>query len=97
MTQPCVAVTEVNVRDGYRLELTFSDGVRGTVDLVNRIVGRGGVFAPLEDPEFFRRVAVNAELGTIVWPNGADFCPEMLYRWVKGEVVPRPEQERVVL
>jgi len=50
------------VLDGYRIELTFSDGVRGVVDLANRIVGRGGVFGPLEDPEFFRRVAVDKEL-----------------------------------
>ena len=97
MTQPCVAVTEVNVRDVYRLELTFSDGVRGTVDLANRIVGRGGVFGPLENPDFFRQVTVNSELGTIIWPNGADFCPELLYRWTKGDIVQRPEQERVVL
>lgn len=96
MTQPCVAVTEVNVRDGHCLELTFSDGVCGTVDLANRIVGRGGIFAPLEDLAFFRQVAMNRELGTIVWPNGADFCPELLHRWANGEVVPRPEQERKV-
>ena len=96
MTQLCATVTDVRVLDGYRVELTFSDGVRGVVDLANRIVGRGGVFGPLEDPVFFRRVAVDNELGTIVWPNGADFCPDMLYRWATGESVSRPEPETVV-
>lgn len=96
MTPLCATVTEVRVFDGYRIELAFSDGAGGVVDLANRIVGRGSVFAPLEDPAFFRQVAVNHELGTIVWPNGADFCPDMLYGWATGEPVPRPEPESVV-
>ena len=96
MTPPCASVTDVRVLDGYRLELTFSDGVRGVVDLLNRIVGRGGVFGPLEDAQFFRQVRVDYELGTIVWPNEADFCPDLLYRWVTGEPVSRPEEETIV-
>ena len=79
MTQICATVAAVRPLDAYRIELTFSDGVRGVVDLANRIVGRGGVFAPLENPEFFRQVAVDPELGTIVWPNGADIDPDVLY------------------
>jgi hypothetical protein len=86
----------VRVVDGYRVELTFADGVRGVVDLANRIVNRGGVFAPLEEPEFFRRVRVDEELGTLVWPNGADICPDLLYAWATGQPVLPPEQETVV-
>jgi hypothetical protein len=96
MTPLCATVTDVRVLDAYRVELTFSDGLRGVVDLANRIVGRGGMFGPLEDPVFFRRVAVDNELGTIVWPNGADFYPDMLYGWATGEPVPRPEPESIV-
>ena len=95
MPQPCATVTNVRVIDGYRIELTFSDGVRSVVDLSKRIVGRGGVFAALENPEFFRRVAVDDELGTIVWPNGADVCPDLLYAWATGEAVSTPETETV--
>jgi hypothetical protein len=95
MTQLCATITDVRVLERYGVELTFSDGVRGVVNLANRIVGRGGVFAPLENPEFFRQVAVDSELGTIVWPNGADFCPDMLYGWVTGEAVSPPEPETV--
>jgi hypothetical protein len=94
MSELCATVTEVRVLDAYRLELTFSDGVRGVVDLSRRIVGRGGVFRPLEDPEFFRQVRVDPELGSIVWPNEADFCPDLLYRWARGEPVP-PRSETV--
>jgi hypothetical protein len=95
MSEPCATVTEARVLDAYRLELGFSDGVRGVVDLSRRIVGRGGVFRPLEDPQFFRQVRVDPELGTIVWPNDADFCPDLLYRWALGEPVPRPEGDTV--
>jgi hypothetical protein len=95
MMQPCATVTDVRALDGYCVELTFSDGVRGIVDLTNRIVGRGGVFTPLEAAEFFRQVAVDSELGTIVWPNGADICPDLLHAWVTGEVVQRPELETI--
>jgi hypothetical protein len=95
MTQPCATVTFVRVLDGYRVELTFSDGVQGVVDLANRIVGRGGVFAPLETSEYFRQVAVDSDLGTIVWPNGADICPDLLHDWTTGEPVSPPEPETV--
>ena len=95
MTPLCATVSDARVLAGYRIELTFSDGVRGAVDLAPRIVARGGVFGPLEDPEFFRQVSVDRELGTIVWPNGADICPDLLYRWATGEAVQRPESETV--
>ena len=93
MTQLCATVTHVRVLDGYCVELTFSDGVRGVVDLANRIVGRGGVFGPLENPKFFRQVVVNNELGTIVWSSGVDFCPNMLHNWATGQAVSRPDSE----
>ena len=95
MVEVCTTVTEARVLDGYRLELAFSDGVREAVDLSPRILGSGGVFRALEDPEFFRQVRVDPQLGTIVWPNEADFCPELLRRWALGEPVPTAERERV--
>jgi hypothetical protein len=85
------AIAHVRVLDGYRLRLTFDDGVEGEVDLEARIVGRGGVFKALEDPAFFGRVAVHPELGTIVWPNDVDFCPDVLRHWVTGEPLPTEE------
>ena len=89
MTQSCATVIDVRVLDGYHVELTFSDGVCDVVDLANRIVGRGGVFRPLEDREYFGQVVIDGELGTIVWPNGVDFCPDMLYAWATGQAVHR--------
>ena len=37
------------------------------------------MFRPLEDPVFFKQVQVDPEAGTILWPNGVDFCPGVLY------------------
>jgi hypothetical protein len=63
----------------FRLELKFTDGSHGVVDLAPWISGRGGVFAPLQSPAFFAQVGVDAEAGTVVWPNGVDLDPDMLY------------------
>ena len=75
-----------HVRD-YRLELTFTDGTTREVDFRQRIVGRGGVFRELEDVGFFERVQVDPEAGTIVWPNGVDFCPDVLYSLATGKPI----------
>jgi hypothetical protein len=46
---------------------------------IAKLVPFDGVFEPLNDPSFFRQVTVNPDVGTIVWPNGADLCPDTLY------------------
>ncbi len=72
-------ITAVEPVGGWRLRLTFEDGERREVDIA-ALVEPTGVFEALNDPDFFRRVRVNPELGTIVWPNGADLCPDVLHR-----------------
>jgi hypothetical protein len=84
-------ITHVRHVQDYRLELTFSNGVQAELDFRDRIVGRGGVFAPLEDLDFFRRVRVDPEIGTLVWPNDVDFCPDVLYGEATGTPLPMPE------
>lgn len=73
-------VKSVSYLDGYRLELRFTDQSEGVIDFQQKIVGRGGVFQPLEDIEFFKQVAVDPVAGTLVWPNDVDFCPDVLYQ-----------------
>lgn len=60
----------------FVLRLRFSDGVEGDVDLNGELDGT--IFVPLRDPSYFRTVRVHTELGTVVWPNGADFAPDFL-------------------
>jgi hypothetical protein len=75
-----------HVRD-YRLELSFTDGTTRELDFRERIVGRGGVFRQMEDVEFFQQVRVDPEAGTIAWPNGVDFCPDVLYSLATGKPI----------
>ena len=78
-----VHVTAVVVTGDHRLRLTFEDGAQGDVDLSD--MDWRGVFEPLADAEYFRRVSLDTQLGTIVWPNGADIAPETLHAWALGE------------
>jgi len=78
-------VVSVSYLEDYRLRLEFSDGLVKDVDLKGELYGE--VFEPLKDKDFFRQVALNLEIGTIEWPNGADFAPEFLYE--VGEDVER--------
>jgi hypothetical protein len=41
---------------------------------------RGPVFQPLlDDRQLFQAVRVDPEIGTVVWPNGADQDPDVLH------------------
>ena len=84
-------IEKVRYLEGYRLELQFTDGTKGELDFRQRIVGRGGVFEPLEDLGFFKQVIVEPEAGTLVWPNEVDFCPDVLYSLVTGQAIPELE------
>lgn len=89
-------IESVEYVEGYVLDLRFSDGASGRVDLRDRIVGRGGLMSALEDIGNFRQVRVDSEAGTIVWPNGVDFCPDVLRHEATGEPLPKaPKDHRV--
>ena len=77
-------VVSVRYLEGYRLEITFSDGITRELDLADRVIGRNGLLRDLGDVEFFRRVRADQEAGTLVWPNGVDFCPDVLYVLATG-------------
>ena len=73
-------IRAVEYLGGHRLRLTFADGLVGDVDLAERFAGRvGPMFESLRDADYFARVSIDEELGTIVWPNGADLAPDVLH------------------
>ncbi len=80
-------VISVEPKDGYRLFLRFEDGAAGIID-VAVLVEFSGVFAPLRDRAYFEQVRVEPDLGTIVWPNGADLDPVVIYARATGQPVP---------
>ena len=82
-----VDVTGVELIGEYRLRLTFADGTVGDVDFSRH--AWNGVFEPLRDPAFFAQVRVDAQAGTIGWPNGLDMAPERLYAEAASNPVPR--------
>ena len=78
-------VSGVRHISNYKLELTFSDGTIASLDFEKRIVGRRGVLESLENVDYFAQVSVDREAGTLVWPNGVDFCPDVLYAEATGK------------
>src|SRR5437773_9770727 len=59
---------------GYRLRVRYADGVEGIIDLSDQ-VGRG-VFAPLRDEAFFRKVQIG-DRGQIAWSGDLEICPQL--------------------
>jgi hypothetical protein len=84
-----VAVTHVEPLEAYRLRLRFDDGSERIVDLGD--VLWGPMAEPLRNPEYFRRVRVDEELRTVVWPNGFDLDPDVLH----GDYEPAPARDSV--
>ncbi|RUQ41269.1 MAG: DUF2442 domain-containing protein [Candidatus Competibacteraceae bacterium] len=82
-----IDVTKVQPLPGRRLNLTFEDGLNAVIDMDGIVKTYRGVFLPLLDDCFFRQVRVDPELGTIVWPNGADVCPDVLYGAATGKPI----------
>jgi hypothetical protein len=70
-------VTDAQYVDGYRIRLAFNDGVNAIVDLKHELYGPK--FGELVDIDLFKQVKLEPELSTIVWPNGADIAPDILY------------------
>jgi hypothetical protein len=67
---------------GYRVWLRFADGLTGEIDVERELWGPA--FEPLRDVVEFAKLRFEPDLGTIVWPNGADFAPEFLHDELKA-------------
>ncbi len=77
-TEQLVRIRSVETLTGYRVRLGFTDGSLREVDLERYL--HGPIFEAIRsDPQVFRSVKVDKRMGTIVWPNGADIDPDVLY------------------
>ena len=74
-------IIEAKIIKDYTVEVVFDDLKRGVIDLRKYL--KKGIFKELLDKKKFRQMKVDAELGTICWPNGADIAPDTLYSQVK--------------
>ncbi len=84
-------IVKAEARGAHKVWLRFADGVEGEVDLKAELWGE--VFEPLKDPVEFGKLRLNEELGTVVWPNGADFAPEFLYKRLRPDYTLKPTPE----
>jgi hypothetical protein len=70
-----IRIQEATPLEAFRLRLKLTDGSVIERDVVNLLVGP--IFEGLTaNPDLFKQVKV--ENGTLVWPNGADLCPDVL-------------------
>ena len=75
--------------EGFRVRLKFTDDTEREVDFEPYL--RGPIFQSLRrDPALFRALRVDSRMGTVVWPNGADIDPDVLYHgltpsWAEDE------------
>jgi len=73
-----VRVRSVKPLDGFRLHVGFTDGSERIIDVERYL--HGPIFDPIRGSrELFEAVSVDPELGVVVWPNGADIDPDVLY------------------
>src|SRR5687767_5348367 len=79
MSHPIHRVTGFRVVAPHALEVAFADGTEQRIDFSP--VLQGALFGPLQDLATFNAVALHPEVGTLVWPNGADIDPGTLHDW----------------
>lgn len=79
MVHPIFRVISFDVVGPHTLIVRFDDATEQIIDF--RPVLAGDLFGPLRDEAFFNQVRLDAEIHTLVWPNGADFDPATLHDW----------------
>lgn len=87
-----IRIVSVTPLENYVVSLEFTDGTQREVDLEPFL--RGKVFEVLrENKKAFRSVKVDERMGTIVWENGADIDPDVLYHNLKPAWMEEKELE----
>ena len=84
-------VKKVKYLEGYKLELIFNDGKTKVVDFEYRLRNAKNMFLPLKDIDYFKKVLSDGT--TLVWPNGLDLCPDVLYE-IGEEISTSPKYKK---
>lgn len=72
-----IRVHKVDALQPFVVKIELTNGERRTIDLEPYF--RGPIFEPLrKDAQLFSKVTVDQQLGTLIWPNGADIDPDVL-------------------
>ena len=76
-------IVSAEYKGQYRILITFEDGKSGIVDF-SQLLSFRGIFEPIKSIDAFKNFYIDKELGTIAWPNGADFAPDTLYHIISN-------------
>ena len=79
MAHPIHRVLSFDIVGAYTLRVRFEDETEQVIDF--RPILAGEMYGPLLDLSLFEQVAIDPEIHTLVWPNGADFDPAALHDW----------------
>lgn len=76
-------ITELIAVEPYKLTLKFNTGEIRQVDLETKLnewaTNPNSKFAQVKDPEYFKKVKLDLDFNSLVWENGIDLCPDVLY------------------
>ena len=71
-----VGAKAVNALPGFKLLITFDNGEQRVFDVSPYL--DHGIFRDLREPAIFKSVRISFD--TVEWVNGADLCPEVVYK-----------------
>lgn len=71
-------VKKVEYIGEYKLKLQFDNGKIKIVDLEGMLKNEKNMFLQLININYFKKVECDGY--SICWPNGIDFCPDLLYK-----------------
>lgn len=72
-------VTSFEIVAPYTLRVRFDDETEQVINFEPVLAGE--LYGPLRDSLLFEQVRIDAEVQTLVWPNGADYDPATLHDW----------------
>jgi hypothetical protein len=77
-----VRVQSVKPIHDFVVSVNFTDGSQREINLEPYL--RGKVFENIrQNPSVFQAMKIDERMGTIVWENGADIDPDVLYHEIK--------------
>lgn len=69
----------------FSIDLLFANGEYRRLNMENLLKQwsstEDSIYKALLNKEEFAKVSLDKEMMSLVWPNGVDFCPDMLYQW----------------
>jgi len=85
-----VRIKSVKPLRDFVVSIKFTDGTSREINLEPFL--RGKIFESVRNnPDVFRAIKVDERMGTIIWENGADIDPDVLYHnlkpaWAENEL-----------